>query len=326
MVPWIFALNCVIFLASVFAGCYSFTSHADNVFNSPAQIVTIRFAFIFILTAVSFFFQFLSTELTLPSSPQAIVHDMVEDVITGVVEAIMLLSFFFMLVVHVGGTDRAVHLFAESHETRGRASTMTMFTPPSSSPVMKDKAVDEDIAAKPGLHEYMRCRNVILAFVYIRPVVSIVMVVNRWLDNWELRMAMASVNILITLAAVAAILVTIRRILPAMQPQFQVLGKFFVIKGLLLVRSFQWAVYCLLVTDHNGLPALRKYFTMCSIECLFFCLIFTVAFRPATFRRVDGFPGMSFMGVWDVAMHPIPPCHDSKYASPADSKVHHMHV
>ncbi|ETV97731.1 hypothetical protein H310_09099 [Aphanomyces invadans] len=309
MVPWIFAVNCGIFLASVFVGCHVFASHAHDVFNAPAQIVSIRLVFIFILTAASFFLQFLSTEISSPMSPEAIVHDMVEEVVTGVVEAIMLLSFFFLLVVHVGGSDRAIELFSQFHSMRNRAPTMVVFTPPATSPSLQSKTGNEegtDAAAQRGPVEYMQYRKVIFTFVVVRPIVSIAMVVNRYYDNWQVRLALASVNILITVSAVVAILLTIRRLFSAIDSRFNVLGKFFVVKGLLLVRSFQWAAYCLLFTDHDDLYMLRAYYTLCSVECLFFCVVFAVTFRPATFRRIESFPGMTLMGVWDVAMHPIP--------------------
>ncbi|KAF0688299.1 Aste57867_20077 [Aphanomyces stellatus] len=327
MVPVIFVVNCTLFLACVALCCFTFASHASHIFNPPAQIVVIRFALIFVLTAVSFFLQYLSTELTSPSSTEAIAHDMVEEVVTGIVEPIMLYSFFFLLVVHVGGTDRALHLFAHAHRATYRTTRATTLLTPMGSPDERDAKAntdDEDPAvraARLGCRDYARYRAVLSAFSIVRPIVSIAMVLNRWYNVLALRIVLASINITSTLAVVVALMLTMQRLFPAIHASFLILPKFFVVKGLLLVRSFQWATYCLLVHDFDDDEILRVYYSGCLVESLVFCIVFLIAFRPATFRPIDGpfAAKMGFATVWDVMMDPVPACQTSSPPSKAIS-------
>ncbi|CAK4221909.1 unnamed protein product [Aphanomyces euteiches] len=308
MVPFIFVVNCLVFLASVFVGCYVYASHAKQIFNPPAQIISIRFALFFILTAACFFLQFLSTEISTPDSTASIVHDMIEEIVTGVVEAIMLFSFFFLLVVHVGGTDRMILLFAQFHMGRSRSAT-TVTTPELTTPDPNDKPRDktEDYYVV-GVGEYYQYRQMLFMFCVVRPLVSLAMVINRYYNVWILRVLLATINIFVTVAAVVVLMLTIRRLLPVLNSGYRVVAKFFVVKGLLLVRSFQWAVYCILVEHHDDTAVLRVYYTACGVECLLFCVVFAYAFHPKTFTSVNTFPGLSFTRVWDVTMHPVPDC------------------
>ncbi|KDO33355.1 hypothetical protein SPRG_02162 [Saprolegnia parasitica CBS 223.65] len=272
----------LLLIAAVFG--LNVARHHRNLHDAYSQVIVLRLALSFFISGGAYFLNFLwqiiYRDETLTEIQEAIGH-----FISGLLEGLVLLSFFALLVVQVGGTSHAVRLFAQYASNGGNDAATSMAS---------------------AQKHYSVYRRILCLFVLARPCMAVALSLLHSNSNptKSIRTVIAVCNVLFLVAAVASVVRTMRRLRVEIPASFHGAVKFIIVKLLLLLSVLQWTVYTYIDDDARTPSHLEIYWTACMLEVLLLSTAFYVASAPASFTAADT-PRVPFWRFWDVADNPI---------------------
>ncbi|OQR92787.1 hypothetical protein ACHHYP_03198 [Achlya hypogyna] len=268
----------VLLTAAVFG--LNLRRHGRNVRDAYSQAITVRLAFVCLVTNGVFFLNVFWQIATGKTGGK--VQETLGEVVSGVVEGIVLNSFFALLVLQAGGTDRVVRVFAK--ETPGR-----------------------DNAAAVAAMRYKRYRLTIHVFAAVRPILAVLLqTLSTTASPAKYLHALLSVyNVVLLAAALFVVVRTLVALKAEIPPAFQATHKFVVIKLILLLATTQWTAYVFLDKEAEAPQHLKVYWSVCLVEALLLSVAFYAVSAPESFVASDS-PRVHLWRLWDVVRDPIP--------------------
>ncbi|OQR92797.1 hypothetical protein ACHHYP_03199 [Achlya hypogyna] len=254
--------------------------HKRTVEDAYSQTIAVRLALVCLATGVLFFINF----VWLISSDHmgSLVQETVSEFISGVLEGVVLMSFFTLMVVQVGGTKAAIAIFASRiPDTEGATAIATT--------------------------RYSRYRQVILVFALLRPILAVLLGLLSLTTSPTkyVRMVLAVVNVVLLAAALICVIRTLMALKTHIPDKFALKKKFIVIKLILMLATIQWTIYTY-VDDYATEESHLKYYWSVSLAevCMLSGLYYSVS-SPATHTPM-GTPPVGLWRLWDVTQHPVP--------------------
>ncbi|OQR92780.1 hypothetical protein ACHHYP_03197 [Achlya hypogyna] len=255
--------------------------HRRAIVDPYAQTLALRLALGYLIAAFVFFFHF--TWQIARAAPSAIVQGTVGDGIMGVLEGIVLQTYFVLLIRAAGGQASAVCLLARS----------------------------TGVAMHSAQAIYQRYRWILIAFTLLRPILGVALALQHR-DKSQVRVVLAVLNVVLLATAVLTVIRTLRHVHSALPPAFLATQKLVVVKLLLVLGSVQRTIYNLV--DHHSTEELhiQVFYTVCLVEILGLSVAFYCVSAPASFagaltssapllRLWDVFASTSTESVHDVA-------------------------
>ncbi|RHY35117.1 hypothetical protein DYB32_000369 [Aphanomyces invadans] len=273
---------------------------------------------------------FFFAKLTLVvSSLQPSVLHIVVDAAAATLDTLFAASAFFLMVVQVGGTERAIDVLAK-HQAQVIPPTPAFASP------CDDDTQDYDQVRQARV-TYMAHRRVMLQFALVHPVLVTAAAAHDATTSRvktsgaAIRVVLALLDVGMTCVAIVSLVQLVKRFDAAIAAKFRHKGKAVIVLGYILLRCVQCSVY-------NGCvpPTYRDqctwFWAMCLVQLVVLTAGFARVFAPSTFHAMSyGRPALS--RVWDVFQHPVPECrtlHDTlatEFAGGASTKqLHHLRV
>ncbi|EQC31315.1 hypothetical protein SDRG_10918 [Saprolegnia diclina VS20] len=259
--------------------------HRRQRHDAYSQTIMLRLALTFLITGGAYFLNFL-WQIVYRSETLTEIQEAVGHFIAGLLEGIVLLSFFALLVVQVGGTTHAVRLFAQFASNGS------------------DDASSTSLAS--AQRHYNVYRRILCLFVLARPCMAVALSLLHPESNptKAIRTVIAVGNLLFLIAAVMSVVRTLRRLRVELPASFHAELKFIVVKTLLLLSVMQWTIYTYIDEDARTPSHLEVYWSACVLEVLLLSIAFYAVSAPASFAIADT-PRAPWWRFWDVAENPI---------------------
>ncbi|RHY92797.1 hypothetical protein DYB37_002982 [Aphanomyces astaci] len=305
--------------------------HITHVINPLAQTISMRCAIALGLSGVLFLAKM---ALDTNTSLQFQALQVAVEATAASVDSIVLVSAYFLVIVQLGGTERAIDVLAKHPPQHYTLPP----TPAFDSPRDDDASTQGYDQVRHARATYVAIRRVVLWFAFVHPTLDTlgaihdVAVRNDSSDNnnptdTAIRVVLALCNLGATVLAVLTWVKLVKGFDADIAPKFKLKGKGVIVLGYLLLRCGQWGVY------EACVPPVHRhqygwFWTLCLIQLAILTVGFSRVFAPSTFHAMShGRPALG--RVWDVFQHPVPQCrtlHDTlatEFAGGASTKQIH---
>jgi len=289
--------------------------HMNHMINVRSQKIVIRFSLIFFIIGLLFYIKLLSLDLNDGSAVLTYVEPIAEG-INGFLEGVALISFFYLIVIQVGGTGSALQIFSRYHGTCASVPTPCILEDSIKYSIrMPSSTQDVFEIRRAARTEYNQYRKHILQFVCLRPLFALAIgfvsnlmqstsIASASYAKW-VHLVLSTANVILTVRACTALVRAAVRLNSEIAPAFQLKSKLIIVKLLLLVSSFQWTIFCFVAPEWES--KLSLYWTICLGEIFLITNCFMWAYGPNRFLAMAN-DSSSVLQFWDVLAHPIAEC------------------
>ncbi|KAF0716058.1 Aste57867_3048 [Aphanomyces stellatus] len=258
----------------------------------PLQTLFLRLDVLFAVFAVLFYVRVFFAE-----NPHAV--EPLAQLVFPLLEGLVIFSFFNMMVLLVGGTAAAVARMdntTDDKHVQGGGSTITWTSSPSK------KVLD-------------RYRHRLILFIVFKPILG---AVDGWVVNHEdsatwyhkVHSVIAIGLVILTCLTFVGVLRTYLALKTHIPPSFHLTIKFLVIKAMLIVSTFQWAIANVILSSWST-SQLYIYGTVCMVEGVAISLGFYLTFTgheedvPRLPATAAPFRVCSVAAIWDLLAYPL---------------------